>query len=142
MAIFNKSDSTHTSTDTDSNTTIIAAGTTIKGDMTLKCNLYIDGDFEGIIHSDKQVIVGKKGHANADIFANRLVVQGYTEGTVSASKVEIKAAGRVNGTIESSELIIEAKGIFEGHSVVKGASPAPKNPQSSKNPQITKREKS
>ena len=142
MAIFNKSDSTHTSTDTDSNTTIIAAGTTIKGDMTLKCNLYIDGDFEGIIHSDKQVIVGKKGHTVGDIYANRLVVQGYIEGSISVSKIEIKASGRVNGTIESSELVIEAKGIFEGHSIVKGASPAPKNPQSSKNPQITKQEKS
>ena len=39
------------------------------------------------------------------------------------ARVEIKAAGRVNGTIESSELIIESKGIFEGKSVVKDASP-------------------
>jgi len=107
--------------------------------MILKCNLYIDGDFEGIIHSDKQVIIGKKGHSKGDIYANRLVIQGYSEGTISASKVEIKAAGRVKGTIKSSELVIESKGIFEGHSIVKGVSPAP---QSSKNPQITKQEKS
>jgi cytoskeletal protein CcmA (bactofilin family) len=126
MAIFNKSDGTHTSTDTDSNTTIIAAGTTIKGDMTLTCNLYVDGDFEGIIHSDKQVIIGKKGHAKGNVYTNRLVVQGYIEGAISAEKVEIKAAGRVNGTIESTELMIEARGIFEGTSIVKGVKPAPK----------------
>jgi len=47
------------------------------------------------------------------------------EGSISSDRVEIKAAGRVNGSIESSELVIEAKGIFEGSSVVKDALPAP-----------------
>jgi cytoskeletal protein CcmA (bactofilin family) len=44
---------------------------------------------------------------------------------VCAQRVEIKAAGRVNGTIKSAELVIEAKGIFEGSSIVKDATPAP-----------------
>lgn len=93
--------------------------------MNLSCNLYVDGEFEGVIHSKKEVNIGKNGHIKGDVTTQRLVVQGYIEGTVRALRVEIKAAGRVNGTIESSELVIEAKGIFEGHSVVKDTSPAP-----------------
>ncbi len=89
--------------------------------MNLSCNLYVDGDFEGTIHSKKEVNIGKNGHIKGDVHTQRLVVQGYIEGSVDASRVEIKAAGRVNGTIESSELVIEAKGIFEGNSVVKGS---------------------
>jgi len=104
--------------------------------MKLTCNLYVDGDFEGVIDSNKEVNVGKNGHIKGDMKAKRLVVQGYVEGTVNADRVEIKAAGRVNGSIESSELIIESKGIFEGNSVVKDISPAPK-PLSAKT-QITK----
>ena len=127
MAIFNNSDSTDQSTKPDTNTTIITAGSTIKGEMNLSCNLYVDGDFEGIIHSKKEVNIGKNGHIKGDVTTQRLVVQGYIEGSINAKKVEIKAAGRVNGTIESSELIIEAKGIFEGNSIVKDASPAPKS---------------
>jgi cytoskeletal protein CcmA (bactofilin family) len=53
------------------------------------------------------------------IVTDRLVVQGYVEGSVDAQRVDIKAAGRVNGEIISSELMIESKGIFEGSSVVK-----------------------
>lgn len=87
--------------------------------MNLTCNLYVDGEFEGMINSQKEVNVGKNGHIKGDVTTQRLVVQGYIEGTVHAECVEIKALGRVNGTIESSELVIEAKGIFEGHSVVK-----------------------
>ncbi|PHQ65439.1 MAG: hypothetical protein COB99_04055 [Sulfurimonas sp.] len=91
----------------------------------LSCNLYVDGEFEGVIHSKKEVNIGKNGHIKGDVTTQRLVVQGYIEGTVNAQRVEIKAAGRVNGTIESGELVIEAKGIFEGNSVVKDVSPAP-----------------
>jgi len=93
--------------------------------MNLSCNLYVDGEFEGVIHSKKEVNIGKNGHIKGDVTTKRLVVQGYIEGSVNAARVEIKAAGRVSGTIESAELVIEAKGIFEGNSVVTDVSPAP-----------------
>ena len=93
--------------------------------MSLACNIYIDGDFEGRISSEKEINIGKKGHVKGDIKTKRLVVQGFIEGSILADRVEIKANGRVSGTIEASELVIEAKGIFEGSSVVKGASPKP-----------------
>ncbi|OHE07523.1 MAG: hypothetical protein A2513_01545 [Sulfurimonas sp. RIFOXYD12_FULL_33_39] len=96
--------------------------------MNLSCNLYVDGEFEGTIHSSKEVNIGKNGHIKGDVFTTRMVVQGYIEGTINAKKVEIKAMGRVNGTIESSELVIEAKGIFEGKSIVKNVSELPKKP--------------
>jgi len=44
MAIFNKSD-------TESNTTIIAAGTKIDGEFNLNCKLHIDGEVTGKINS-------------------------------------------------------------------------------------------
>ena len=87
--------------------------------MTLTCNLYVDGDFEGSIKSNNEVNIGKHGHVKGDLSTKRLVVQGYVEGTVNADKVEIKSGGRVSGTIESTELIIESKGVFEGNSIVK-----------------------
>ncbi len=94
--------------------------------MNLSCNLYVDGEFEGVINSQKEVNIGKNGHIKGDVKTNRLVVQGYIEGSINAQRVEIKSAGRVNGSIESAELVIEAKGVFEGNSIVKDASPAPK----------------
>ncbi len=100
--------------------------------MNLSCNLYVDGEFEGIIHSQKEVNIGKNGHINGDVHTKRLVVQGFVEGSLHADRVEIKANGRVKGSIEASELVIEAKGIFEGSSIVKGASPAPKSLSNSK----------
>ncbi len=91
--------------------------------MTLSCNLYVDGSFEGTINSQNEINVGKNGHIKGELTAKRLVVQGLIEGSIDAERVEIKAAGRVSGTIESSELVIESKGIFEGNSIVKNIQP-------------------
>jgi len=134
MAIFNNSDSSYQGSKTDSSTTIITTGATIKGEMSLTCNLYVDGEFEGSIKSQNEVNVGKHGHIKGDVSAKRLVVQGDVDGSVNAQKVEIKSAGRVSGTVESAELIIESKGIFEGNSIVKEiqALPATKKPELAK----------
>jgi len=91
--------------------------------MNLTCNLYVDGEFEGSINSHNEVNIGKHGHIKGDVITKRLVVQGYVEGSINADKVEIKSDGRVSGTIESVELVIESKGIFEGNSVVKDIKP-------------------
>ncbi|MBA1432649.1 MAG: polymer-forming cytoskeletal protein [Epsilonproteobacteria bacterium] len=122
MAIFNNSDIENKSNSTDANTTIITAGAKITGEVELSCNLYIDGELEGSISSSKEVNVGKNGHVKGNIVTNRLVVQGCVEGSVEADRVEIKAAGHVNGEITSIELVIESKGVFEGNSIVKNSS--------------------
>lgn len=81
----------------------------------------MDGKLDGTINSSKEVNIGKNGEVKGHILTNRLVVQGYVEGTVDAEKVEIKAQGRVSGEINSTELIIESKAVFEGSSIIKGS---------------------
>ena len=76
-----------------------------------------------MIKSSKEVNVGKNGHVKGNVQTERLVVQGFIEGTVEAKSVEIKAGGHVSGEIISTELIIESKGVFEGNSIVKEDKP-------------------
>jgi len=89
--------------------------------MTLDCDLYIDGEFDGTIHSKKLITVGKSGKVKGDVFTDHLVVQGVVEGSVDSNRLEIMAAGTVRGSILSGELIIEAQGHFEGDSKIKGS---------------------
>ncbi len=94
--------------------------------MNLSCNLFVDGEFDGIIHSKKDINIGKNGHVKGEVITQRLVVQGFIEGNISAQRVEIKANGKVSGTVEYEELVIEAKGILEGNSILKNSKKAPK----------------
>ena len=87
--------------------------------MNVTCKIFIDGEFDGSIISTKEVNVGQNGLVKGEIITDRLIVQGTIEGDVNANRVELKSTGRVKGTIESIELLIESKAIFEGSSVLK-----------------------
>jgi len=53
------------------------------------------------------------------ITTQRLIVQGFVEGSIDATRVDIKSGGHVSGEISAYDLVIEAKGVFEGNSIVK-----------------------
>ena len=89
--------------------------------MNLTCNLYVDGSFDGVINSSKEIYIGKNGYINGEIITQKLIIQGVVDGKINAKRVEIKEGGRVKGTIEYSELVIEAKAIFEGNSIIKNS---------------------
>jgi len=77
-----------------------------------------------MIKSSKEVTIGKNGHLKGSIISERLIIQGFLEGTVDAKSVTIKSQGHVHGDITSSELVIESKGVFEGNSIAKDVKPA------------------
>jgi len=104
--------------------------------MNVTCKIFIDGEFDGSIISTKEVNIGQNGLVKGEITTDRLIVQGTVEGDINANKVELKSTGRVKGTIESVELLIESKAIFEGSSVLK------KNKQELKGSLSTPTEKS
>ncbi|BCD45945.1 bactofilin family protein [Helicobacter suis] len=101
---------------TNGSATIIAQGTKFKGEVNIDCHLHIDGELEGIVHSESTVVIGKNGVVMGDIFAARLVVSGKFNGNAQADVIEIMPLGYVDGKIVSSELIIERKGILAGES--------------------------
>jgi cytoskeletal protein CcmA (bactofilin family) len=117
MALFSKRNNTQPIP--NHKTTIIAEGSRIKGGLDLLCELFVDGEIEGVITSVHEVTVGTNGRIVGDIKAEKVVIHGKVEGNIDADKVYIQSEGNVSGTIESHELIIEPKGIFQGESKIK-----------------------
>ena len=87
--------------------------------MNLKCNLFIDGEFEGVIHSDHEVTIGKNAKVHGEIYAKRVIVQGLMQGSIDALFVDIKEGGKLQGTVVSKGLSIDPKALFEGNSMRK-----------------------
>ena len=59
------------------------------------------------------------------INANALVVAGKLMGDSVSNFLELKAQGRIEGTITTNELVVERKGMFVGESKVRDS----KNPR-------------
>ncbi|MBF0176028.1 MAG: polymer-forming cytoskeletal protein [Magnetococcales bacterium] len=96
--------------------TTIAAGTRIKGEIATRCNLQMDGEFEGQITSESLVMVGKSGRIEGHVHAKKFVVCGHFHGQAECDEIEILAGGNATGQLLSSIMVIERGSFFEGES--------------------------
>ena len=115
MAVFANNDKQF---DGANGATIISSGTKIKGEINTQCHLHVNGDFEGVIHSNNTVNIGKNGVVNGEVFSEKLIVSGKLFGNVKSKIVEIMPYGKIDGKVSSHELVIERKGILTGESIV------------------------
>ncbi len=116
MGIFTKSDKSSTN---PSNTTIIAAGTKIRGELQVEGSMYVDGEFSGPINSTSIITVGKTGYIEGDVAAEKLIIAGGFSGTAVCEEIRILAGGRVAGQTTCKTLMIERGGIFNGQNRIK-----------------------
>lgn len=85
--------------------------------------LHVDGELNGIIHSESIVVIGKNGNLKGELKADKIVVNGFFEGELEASSLEILTGGVVIGDITINELSIESGGKFNGNSKIKDEVP-------------------
>ena len=114
--VFFKNSNKQLITSNNTDTTIIAKGTKINGNIETSCNLHIDGSFEGDITSTGLIIIGISGNIKADIIAEKIIISGKVNGNIKTKVLEITPEGSLVGNITSEEFIIEKDGVFEGES--------------------------
>ncbi len=95
--------------------TLIAAGSSCEGMLSVKGNLRIDGKFEGKVLVVDQLQVGQRGRVRTNIEAASVVVEGMIIGNIAASRrILLLATARVLGDLRTPELIIQDGVILEG----------------------------
>jgi cytoskeletal protein CcmA (bactofilin family) len=95
--------------------TIISEGTEVKGDITSKETIRIDGVVDGHILQAEGTIIGKTGTLKGDVNAVSVVVGGEVLGNVVASNnLELLSTAKVHGDIKTQTLSIQEGAIFEG----------------------------
>jgi len=100
-------------------TTIIAADTCIKGEMSFENTARINGVFEGRIEAKGELQVGNGATCAADIDANHLVVDGAVRGNVhAAQRVQLNGKAKLTGDIVSERLICAEGASLVGHVTV------------------------
>jgi len=98
------------------NTACIGASLEIKGIITGKEDLQIDGKVDGPISLEGQrLTVGRTGRVNSQIAAQEVIVYGNITGNlVARDRVEIKKDASVTGDIATARIGIEDGAHFKG----------------------------
>ena len=98
-----------------SSTSLIGAGTSMKGDITSNGDLRIDGTLVGNIHCTAKVVIGANGVVEGDINGQQADIMGKVAGTIKVKDLlHLKSGGTVNGNLHAAKLQIEPSAAFNG----------------------------
>jgi cytoskeletal protein CcmA (bactofilin family) len=94
----------------------ITQGIRIKGEVTGKEDLFIDGTVDGKLDfGNASVTVGPNGKVKADISAREVVVRGQVDGKIDGTeRVQLWTSGRVTGEVRTERLAIEDGAVLRG----------------------------
>lgn len=99
--------------------TLIGQGTVAEGKLECEANLRIEGQFQGEIHCQGQIIIGETGIATSTISGADVIVAGKVVGDIKTKgRLTITGSGRVDGNVDVSKLIIAEGGLLNGSSVM------------------------
>ena len=100
---------------TGNGTTLIGAGTTLKGDINSNSDLRIDGTIIGNIHSSSKVVIGANGVVEGDITGNQADIIGKVTGNIRAKDlIQLRGDSAVTGNLYANKLQIEPSATFNG----------------------------
>jgi cytoskeletal protein CcmA (bactofilin family) len=94
---------------------VLSSGVSIKGDLTFRNELLIDGEVEGTIKSSGTLTIGHHARIRANITAGAVTIHGTVNGNVSASeRCVLEPGGTVRGDIEAPRLALDENATFLG----------------------------
>ena len=94
----------------------IGSSVLIKGELSGREDLYLDGEVEGTIElRECNFTVGPNGRVRGNVHVKSVTVQGKIEGDISASqRVELRNSARVTGDIATDRILMEEGAVFKG----------------------------
>ncbi len=99
--------------------TLIGPDAEIKGTISTKGTLRIDGSVDGGVANAEAVVIGEDGKVKGDVTAQTVVVGGKISGNIIASaSIEMLPHSQVKGDINAPQLYIAEGAVFEGNCVM------------------------
>lgn len=100
---------------TGNGTTLISAGTTLKGDISSNGDLRIDGTIIGNIQSSAKIVIGANGVVEGDITGNQADIVGKVSGNIRAKELlQLRGECVVAGNLYAGKLQVEPSATFNG----------------------------
>jgi cytoskeletal protein CcmA (bactofilin family) len=114
--MFNTKNKTDMQQPTSGNgTTLISAGTKVKGDISSSSDLRIDGTILGNIHSTAKIVIGTSGVVEGDISGHQADIVGKVSGNIHAKELlQLRGESVVTGNLFAGKLQVEPSATFNG----------------------------
>ncbi len=109
------SDPSNGTTPTTQHGGILSSGVSIKGSVTFRTELLIDGEVEGEINSSGRLTIGKNARIRGEVRARLVIVDGTVDGNViAAERCQLRSGCTLRGDIEAPRLVVDEEATFLG----------------------------
>ncbi len=96
-------------------TSLIAAGTTVKGHISGREDLVLQGSLQGSLRLEGTVTIDSGGRADATIEVTRAIIHGIVVGSiVAADIIELSETARVRGDLTAPRVVVQDGATFSG----------------------------
>ncbi|MBL7734798.1 MAG: polymer-forming cytoskeletal protein [Chitinophagaceae bacterium] len=107
---------------------IIASGTSMKGDLNSNGDIRIDGILTGNIHCSAKVVIGANGVVEGDIVGLQADIMGKVTGAIRVKELlQLKGGSTVTGNLYAAKLQIETNANFNGQCHMNTEAPSSKS---------------
>ena len=102
--------------------TLVSAGTSLKGDISSKSDIRIDGAIIGNVTSAAKIVIGANGSVEGNISGNQADVVGKVTGDIKTKDLlQLRGDCVVKGNLYAGKLQIEPTATFNGQCHMGGA---------------------
>ena len=99
--------------------TVIAAGSYLRGDMSISGAAQIVGTFEGSVQGEGDLHIDEAGTCKGNIHVASVVVDGSVEGNITASdRIQLNPKANVVGDIAAKKIAISDGATFTGNCAI------------------------
>ena len=98
--------------------TIIGKGSSITGNLRINGFVRLDGDIDGNLETDGNVIIGDNARIRGDVKAKSVIISGIVIGNIIAQEgIKILSEAAVLGDVISRKVQIDDKATFNGRCI-------------------------
>ena len=95
--------------------TVIGQDTEIKGDVSVRSSLRLDGRVEGNVSVMDSLFMGHDSYVHGEVHCNDAVIGGKIEGNITAQgNVELQAGSTLFGDIKCKSLVLDREAFLDG----------------------------
>ena len=95
--------------------TLIGETMKIKGEVTSRETLQLNGELEGQVELDNRLTIGPKGKASDNIKAKEVDIAGSVQGNIDASeRIVLRKGANLVGDVRTAGIVIEDGAYFKG----------------------------
>lgn len=98
---------------------VIGENAKMKGEFSTTGSVNINGEFEGSIKANGEIVVSPGGKVTGEVEGNSIIISGKVDGNIRVKEtLEIAKTGKVNGDLAGARIIIEEGSSYHGRVAV------------------------